>query len=105
MEGLIIKVALKFCGENFQNKVILTLFRIFAIIGIGYWLWAVIKKQGSKTLIIAIALIFAGAVGNILDSIFYGVCFSDSGTFHNPRVATFMPPEGGYAPVLYGKTR
>lgn len=60
------------------GKLFLTLFRIVAVGGIGWWLWdSVIKKQ-SNYLITAIALILAGAVGNIIDSVFYGVIFNDS---------------------------
>ena len=79
-------------------KLILTLFRIVAVTGIGFWLIDVTKKQKSKTLTFAIAIIFAGALGNIIDSVFYGVLFSDS----NMQVATFLPEEGGYANVFYG---
>lgn len=85
------------------GKLFLSLFRIVVVSFIAVFLVRLIKKQASFLLLTVISLIFAGAVGNILDSIFYGVCFSDSGTFHNPKVATFMPPEGGYADVLYGK--
>ena len=59
-------------------KVSLTVFRIFAIIGIGYWLFNSIKKQQSKMLNVALIFVFAGALGNILDSVFYGVLFDDS---------------------------
>ena len=68
-------------------KTILTLFRIVAIFGIGYWLYDVTKKQSPKVLILAIALIFAGALGNIIDSVFYGVLFDDSYS----QVANFLP--------------
>lgn len=81
------------------GKIILVLFRIFAIFGIGYWLVSSIRKGGHKILILCIALIFAGALGNIIDSIFYGVLFSDS--MHG--VATFLPENGGYAPLFYGQ--
>ena len=54
------------------GKLVLTIFRLFAILGIGYWLFDVIKKKASNTLIWAVSLIFAGALGNILDSVFYG---------------------------------
>ncbi|PZX95173.1 lipoprotein signal peptidase [Flavobacterium aquariorum] len=61
------------------GKLILTVFRLFAVTGIGYWLWdAVERKKSSNYLIVAIALILAGAVGNIIDSVFYGVIFDDS---------------------------
>ena len=67
----------KIPGE--YGKLILTVFRLFAVTGIGYWLWdAVERKKSSNYLIVAIALIFAGALGNIIDSVFYGVIFDDS---------------------------
>ena len=81
------------------GKLFLTGFRIIAIVGIFYWLWMSIKKQESKLLIIAISLIFAGAIGNIVDSVFYGRIFSDS--FHH--VATVFPEGGGYAPWFQGR--
>ena len=80
-------------------KIALTVFRVIAIFGIGYWLYDAIKKQASNTLIIAVALIFAGALGNIIDSVFYGVLFEDS--FN--QVATFLPESGGYDGLLHGR--
>lgn len=80
-------------------KVALTLFRVVAIFGIGYWLYDVTKKKSPKVLILAIALIFAGALGNIIDSVFYGVLFDDSYS----QVATFLPEAGGYDALLHGK--
>ena len=80
-------------------KLTLTLFRIIAVTGIGYWLYSVIKKQKTKTLIFAISLIFAGALGNIIDSVFYGILFEDS----YGQVATFLSESGGYADVFHGK--
>ena len=80
------------------GKLFLTLFRIVAVCGIAYYLWSLVKKHEDKLYIICIALIFAGALGNIIDSVFYGVLFSDS-TY---EIARFMPEEGGYAPLLYG---
>lgn len=80
-------------------KVILTSFRLVAIVGIGYWLITSIKNKGSKVLIIAISLIFAGALGNIIDSVLYGVLFNDS----YGQVATFLPEAGGYDALLHGK--
>src|SRR5690606_20021349 len=68
-------------------KVSLTIFRIIAIFGIGYWLYDATKNKASSILICAIALIFAGALGNIIDSVFYGVLFNDSYL----EVATFLP--------------
>ncbi len=89
-------------GKEFggrSGKLFLTLFRMVAIVGIGYWLFGAIKSKSHKILIIAISFIFAGALGNIIDSIFYGIFFSDS--YH--QLATFLPPEGGYESLFYGK--
>ena len=80
-------------------KIALSLFRIVAIFGIGYWLCSAIKKQSPKVLILAIAFIFAGALGNIIDSVFYGICFSDS----HGQVASFLPETGGYDTLFHGK--
>lgn len=79
-------------------KVALTLFRVIAIFGIGYWLVNTIRTKGPKLLIICIALIFAGAMGNIIDSIFYGMIFNDS----IGQIAQLFPPEGGYDTYLHG---
>ena len=85
-----------FINEN-TGKLILTIFRIAAIFGLGYWLLDSIRKQSGVLLCWALSLIFAGALGNIIDSIFYGVLFSDS----NGQIAQFFP-EKGYAPLFYG---
>lgn len=87
----------KIPGE--YGKLLLTLFRLGAIVGIGYWLWDSIKNNGSRILITAIAFIFAGAFGNIIDSVFYGIIFDDS----YGHVATFMPDAGGYGTLFHGK--
>lgn len=79
-------------------KLCLTVFRIFAIFGIGYWLFETVKKQRSNVLTWALVFIFAGAMGNILDSIFYGVIFDSS----FGQVATLFPAKGGYDSLLYG---
>ena len=90
---------IEFGGRN--GKLFLTLFRIVAVSFIGYYLWNLIKRSAPLGLLISISLVFAGAVGNIVDSIFYGVVFSHS-SMHGP-VAQFLPPDGGYAPIFYGK--
>ena len=54
-------------------KVFLTIFRIVAVTGIGIWLFNSIKRKASTILIVAVSLIFAGALGNIIDSVFYGL--------------------------------
>ena len=79
------------------SKLVLTLFRIVAIFGLGYWLLDSIKKQSGILLNWALALIFAGALGNIIDSVFYGVIFTDS----YGKIAEIFP-EKGYASLFYG---
>jgi signal peptidase II len=83
-------------GEH--GKLILTLFRIVAIAGIAWWLKDAIKKKGARILIVAISLIFAGAFGNIIDSVFYGVLFDTS----TAQVAHFLPEAGGYSTLFHG---
>lgn len=79
-------------------KLLLTLFRLLAIGGIGYWLWDILRKGYNKTLLLAVSLVFAGAVGNIIDSLFYGLLFDHSLN----QVATFLPEEP-YDGLFYGK--
>ncbi|MFC5681950.1 lipoprotein signal peptidase [Flavobacterium sp. MAHUQ-51] len=87
----------KIPGE--YGKLILTLFRLVAVGGIGYWLWdSVERKHSSNYLIVAIALIFAGALGNIIDSVFYGVIFNDS----TAQLATLFTDQP-YGTWFYGQ--
>lgn len=81
------------------GKLILTVFRLFAVSGIGYWLYDTIRKESSKTLILAVSLIFAGAVGNILDSVFYGILFNESTP---SQIATLFPDEP-YGDIFFGR--
>jgi signal peptidase II len=76
------------------GKLFLTLFRIIAVGGIAWWLWDSVKKQASNFLIVAIALIFTGALGNIIDSVFYGVIFNDS--YHQVATAFAEQPYGSW---------
>jgi signal peptidase II len=85
-----------FLSDNIA-KLILTLVRIVAIVAIGYWLCDNLNKHRSRIFLWALCLIFAGALGNIIDSVFYGLLFSDS----FGQVATFLP-EQGYAPLFFG---
>ena len=80
------------------GKLLLTTFRLFAVTGIAYWLWDSVKKQGSNYLIVAISLILAGAFGNIIDSVFYGVIFDHS----NYQVATIFS-EKPYGTWFHGR--
>lgn len=80
------------------GKIILSLSRIAAVVGIGWYLVYLIKQKVSTGFIITISLIMAGALGNIIDSAFYGMIFSNS-YYH---VASMFPPEGGYSSFLHG---
>jgi signal peptidase II len=82
------------------GKPILTLFRIIAVGAISWYLHQLISKKVKTGLILCVALILAGATGNIIDSVFYGRIFNESTYF---TVATLFPDGGGYAPLLYGK--
>jgi signal peptidase II len=80
------------------GKLFLTLFRLLAVSAIIYWLMGAIKSKTHNAVIIAISLIFSGAVGNIIDSVFYGVIFNSS----NHKVATLFS-ETPYGDLFYGK--
>lgn len=86
-------------SEGNWGKFALSIFRIIAVIGIGFYIRLLIKRNASKGLIITMSLIFAGALGNIIDSVFYGLLFNDS-TY---QVATLLPEGGGYGKLLHGK--
>jgi len=81
------------------GKIILSVFRILAVVGIAYYLNKLSKKNAPYGLVFSISLVLAGAIGNILDSAFYGLIFNDS----YPQVASLFPADGGYAPFLHGK--
>lgn len=81
------------------GKVLLSLFRILASIAIAWFIGRLLKRGSRRSLIYSLTLIFAGAVGNLIDCCFYGLIFNES--YYS--VATLFPPEGGYAPLLQGK--
>ena len=83
--------------SDYSAKLSLTIFRLIAVVGIGYWLISALKNNKSNLFKITLCLIFAGALGNIIDSVFYGQWFSSS----YGQVATFLP-ETGYAPLFFG---
>lgn len=82
------------------GKLILSLFRIVAVVVLGWYINKLIKKQAPTGIIVGFALILAGAMGNIIDSAFYGLIFSES-TF--TTTAQPFPESGGYAGFLHGK--
>ncbi len=85
-------------GGNF-GKLLLSIFRIVAIIALTWYLYSVSKKKYHKIAVFSVALILAGAIGNMLDSAFYGLIFSES-SYHT--VAQLFPEGGGYAGFLQG---
>lgn len=91
---------IQFAGK--WGKLFLSIFRIIAVTAIGWYLLRLIKKKAHTGLIICMSMIFAGALGNIIDSAFYGILFSASHA-HTMTTADFLPEGGGYAPLLYGK--
>ena len=84
-----------------KGKLFLTLFRLVAITGIGYWLVSSVKQNASKLLTFAIALIFAGALGNIIDSTFYGLIF-DASNPYTKNIATLFA-DNTYESIFHGK--
>jgi len=89
---------LKFGGG--LGKILLTLFRLLAVILGTFYLRDIIRKNYHTGFIICAALIYAGAFGNLIDSMFYGLIFNSSNPF---TVATFFPPGGGYSAFFHGQ--
>jgi len=87
----------EFGGE--YGKIFLSLFRIVAVLGIGWYIMKLSKKDIPMGFIACASLIFAGAIGNIIDSAFYGLIFNDS----YGQVATLFPEGGGYETLLHGR--
>jgi signal peptidase II len=88
----------EFAGE--YGKLFLSLFRIVAVIAIGWYLFKFSnRKEISFGFLASVALIFAGAIGNIIDSLFYGMIFNHS----YGQVADFLPEGGGYSSFLHGR--
>ncbi len=87
-------------GLEIIDKLFLTTFRIVAVCAIGWFLYKFVKKGMKTGFIVCISMILAGALGNIIDCVFYGVLFNES-TYS--QIATFVPEGGGYAPWLYGR--
>lgn len=81
------------------GKLALSIFRIIASVAIAWYIGHLIKNNAPSGLVLAVSAIFAGAVGNIIDSAFYGMIFSES--YFQPAV--MFPPEGGYSGFLHGR--
>jgi signal peptidase II len=88
---------MEFGGSS--GKLALTLLRIVAVAGIGYALVRMVRSGARKMAVVSVALVFAGALGNIIDSTFYGMLFSASTHFEK---AVFLPADGGYSSLFHG---
>jgi signal peptidase II len=89
---------MEFGGD--YGKLFLSIFRILACIAGIWYITTLVKKGEHRGFIFSVSLILAGAMGNIFDSVFYGVLFGESDEFN---VAKFMPEQGGYAGLLHGR--
>lgn len=87
-------------GMEIFGKLFLTLFRIVAVSLIGWYLYKQVKRKVATGFILCVSLILSGALGNIIDSVFYGVFFSES---THTQVAQFLPEGGGYSTWFHGK--
>ena len=87
-------------GMEIVGKLFLTSFRIVAVTVIGWFLYKFVRHGMKTGFIVCVALVLTGALGNIIDSVFYGVLFDESTHY---SLATFLPEHGGYAPLFYGK--
>lgn len=88
----------KFGGDS--GKIILTLFRLVAVIAGTFYLRTIVRKKYHTGFIVCASLIYAGAFGNLIDSMFYGMIYNASDFF---TVSTLLAPEGGYAGFLHGR--
>ena len=87
-------------GIELFDKLFLTLFRIAAVVGLFWYLFRISPKKSTRFgYCVCVGLIIAGAMGNIFDSLFYGIIFNPSAG----QLATLFPDGGGYAPIFYGK--
>lgn len=88
-------------GMTFINKLVLSLFRLVAICGIGWYIGKVVKSGiYSLGYVVCLAMVLAGAAGNLIDCMFYGLVFNESTPF---SVAHFVPFGTGYSTFLHGK--
>jgi signal peptidase II len=87
-------------GIEVTGKLFLSVFRIIATVAIAYYIYQLVKKDFKLSYILFVSMVFAGAVGNIIDSIFYGVIFNESTP---TQIASLFPPEGGYSTWLHGR--
>ena len=87
-------------GMQIGSKILLSLFRVVAISVLGYYIWQQVRKNARTWYLVCLAMILAGAAGNLIDCMFYGLCFTNSAEFYT---SYFVPMGSGYAPFLMGK--
>jgi len=87
-------------GMEIGSKLVLSLFRMVAVGVLGYYIWQQAKKQARWGYIVCLSMVLAGALGNIIDSMFYGLIFNASSEYY---LSYFVPFGTGYAPFLMGK--
>lgn len=87
-------------GFQFGSKLLLSLFRIVAISALGYYVWLQVRRNARMGYVITLSLILAGAIGNLIDCMFYGLVFEMSTAY---SVAGFVPFGDGYSTFLMGK--
>ncbi len=87
--------------DNYLGKLALSIFRIIAVVLLFVYIRFLLQTKANWSVLASFALIMAGAIGNIIDSAFYGIIFSES--YYHGGIAVLLPEEGGYAPLLYGK--
>ena len=87
-------------GMQLGSKIILSLFRVVAIAALSYYIWLEVRRKSRTGYIVCLAMILAGAAGNLIDCLFYGLIFNESSPYY---VSYFVPFGTGYAPLLMGK--
>ena len=87
-------------GMQLGSKIILSLFRVVAIGILGYYIWQQVQRQAKTGYIILLSMVLAGAAGNLIDCMFYGLIFNASSPYY---LSYFVPFGTGYAPFLMGK--
>ena len=87
-------------GMQLGSKIVLSLFRVFAISALTSYIWLEVRRKSRTGYIVCLAMVLAGALGNLIDCLFYGLVFCESSPFY---VSYFVPFGTGYAPFLMGK--
>ena len=87
-------------GMQIGSKIVLSLFRVVAIAFLTYYIYQQVKKLARTSYVLCLSMVLAGAIGNLIDCMFYGLCFAGSSEFYT---SYFVPFGTGYAPFLMGK--